>query len=200
MASPPEAPGKKKTKTLVIIMLVVVVGIVVMSTQMARTSTTDYCMSCHEMKSRLDELKKSSHAVDKNKQPIQCAQCHIPLSVGPRYLVVKTVVGLNDLFVHYFGDPENLDRRALQVSARRFVMDENCLACHSDLYKDAKGEKPISAIGRLCHDAYLGKNGNTSRGCAGCHFNLAHLPDFDRRYFFNAEFVKRYPGKKGGGS
>ena len=32
------------------------------------------------------------------------------------------------------------------------------------------------------------------RGCAGCHFNMAHLPRFDTRYYFNAEFTKRlYP-------
>jgi hypothetical protein len=58
-----------------------------------------------------------------------------------------------------------------------------------------KDEK-ISEIGRLCHEAYQGKNGDTKRGCAGCHFNMAHLPKFDRRYFFNAEFAKRLPLKK----
>ena len=29
-----------------------------------RTSTTAYCISCHEIRSRLDELEKSVHAVD----------------------------------------------------------------------------------------------------------------------------------------
>ena len=99
------------------------------------------------------------------------------------------------MLVHNFGDPNRFDRRRLQKVARRFLPDENCRACHEDLLKDIKGEK-ISEIGRLCHEAYLGQNGNTKRGCAGCHFNLAHLPDFDRRHAFNARFAKNLPPAK----
>ena len=188
----------KSTRSIlkyVLIPLGVVGVIVFISISMARTSTTEFCMSCHEIRGHKDELEKSSHAVDKDKNPIQCHQCHIPISFGPRYLTVKTVVGLKDWWEHTFGDPENLDRRAMQKTARRFIPDENCLACHSDLKKNVKDED-ISEIGRLCHEAYLGENGNTKRRCAGCHFNLAHLPDFDRRLFFNAEFAKRLPLKK----
>lgn len=200
MATPP----KKSRKTGLKIGLAIAVVIVLfagMALSMARTSTTEYCTSCHEMKSYLDELKQSSHRVDKDKKPIDCAQCHVPPGIGPKYLVVKTVVGLNDLVVHYFGDPENLDRRAMQISARVYVDDANCLACHQDLYKDSKGEKPISLLGQLCHDNYLGKNNTigTKRNCAGCHQNMAHLPDFDRRYWVNAEFAKRLALKMGGG-
>ncbi len=193
------SPKKRKFLLIVVLAVVAVAAIVGASVSMGLTSTNEFCMSCHEMKSRQDELAKSSHAMDKDKNPIQCAQCHVPLTIGPKYLVVKVYVGTKDFIVHNFGDPDNLDRRALQKSARRYIQDENCLACHADLYKDAKGEKPISDIGKLCHEAYLGINGNTSRRCAGCHFNLAHLPEFDRRYFFNLEFAKRYPLPKKGG-
>jgi nitrate/TMAO reductase-like tetraheme cytochrome c subunit len=186
--------GKSLFKYVVI--PVAVVGFIVFtSISMVRTSTTEYCTSCHEMKHYQEELDKSSHAVDKDKKPIQCHQCHIPHQVGPRYLTVKTVLGMKDLFIHYFGDPENLDRRQMQQIARRFVPDENCLGCHKDLTRNAK-DQALSEIGKLCHDAYLGKNGNTKRNCAGCHFNMAHLPGFDRRYYFNAEFAKRLPLKE----
>jgi nitrate/TMAO reductase-like tetraheme cytochrome c subunit len=142
-----------------------------------------------------DELKLSSHAVDKDKKAVECAQCHIPLKVGPRFVAVKSVQGLNDLVVHYFDNPERLNRRNLQAKAGRFISDDNCLACHQDLYKDTK-DKPISEIGRLCHDAYLGKNGTTAHGCVGCHANLAHLPEFDRRYEVNAKFAARLAQEK----
>jgi len=158
------------------------------------TSSTEFCMSCHEMKIYKDELGKSSHAVDKDKKPIQCRQCHIPDSLGHKYLTVKALFGIQDVIVHYMGNPDELDRRQMQKIARRFIPDENCLGCHQDLYKDVK-EKKISEIGRLAHDAYLGKNGNTKRNCAGCHFNMAHLPEFDRRFPFNTEFAKRLPLK-----
>lgn len=190
-----ESEKKKFPLKFFLILLVILVALIlVMSVSMARTSTTDYCMSCHELRTHKDELEKSIHAVDKDKNPIGCSQCHIPNSIGPRYLTVK-LLGIKDLFVHYFGDPENLDRKKMQETARRYVQDENCRACHQDLMLDTK-DKKISEIGRLAHEAYLGKNGNTSRGCAGCHFNMAHLPRFDRRYFFNEEFAKRLPLKQ----
>ena len=186
--------AKRSIKYLAIPLGVVAV-IVFMSLSMARTSTTEYCMSCHEMKEYKQELEKSAHAVDKDKNPIDCKQCHIPLSIGPRYFTVKTYLGMRDMFVHYFGDPNNLDRRKMQEFVRRFIPDENCLECHSDLYKNTK-DKEISAIGKLSHEAYLGKNGNTKRNCAGCHLNMAHLPDFDRRLYINKEFAMRLPPEK----
>ncbi len=182
-------------KLFLILSAIVIILILVMSVSMARTSTTDYCISCHEMAIYKDELKKSIHAVDKEKNPIECNQCHIPKDIGLRFVAVKTFLGLKDLVVHNFGDPENLNRKEMQDLARRYIPDENCRECHKDLMLDTKDQK-ISEIGRLSHESYLGKNGNTSRGCAGCHFNMAHLPRFDRRYFFNAEFAKRLPLKK----
>ena len=166
--------------------------IVLISVTMARTSSMDFCLSCHEMERYKTELEKSSHAVDEDKKAMECRQCHIPNQFGLKYLTVKTVSGLRDMWVHNFGDPKNLDRRALQDTARRFIVDDNCRHCHQDLFKTVKHE-PLSEIGRLSHEAYLGRNGNTKRGCAGCHFNMAHLPDFDRRYTFNAQFSQNLP-------
>ncbi len=140
-------------------------------------------------------MKLSSLAVDKDKKALECTQCHIPRTKGPRFVAVKSIQGLSDLVAHYFGHPENLDRRELQAQAQRFMSDDNCLACHQDLYKDTK-DKPISEVGRLCHDAYLGKNGTTRHGCVGCHSNLAHLPEFDRRYEVNAKFAAKLAQEK----
>jgi nitrate/TMAO reductase-like tetraheme cytochrome c subunit len=175
---------------LAFIPLVMVGLFVLAAVTMARTSSTSYCLSCHEMQRYQEELKVSSHAVDKDNKPLECGQCHVPRGVGPRFVAVKTFQGLGDLVAHHFGHPEKLDRRELQAQAQRFMSDDNCLACHQDLYKDAK-DKPISELGRLCHDAYLGKNGTTRHGCAGCHSNLAHLPEFDRRYEVNAKFAAK---------
>lgn len=186
----------KRMITIGIIAAVVGIGLVLAAAvSMARTSSTAYCTSCHEMERYKTELEKSSHVVDKDKKPIECSQCHIPNSVGPKYLTVKIYSGMRDLWVHRFGDPENLDRRHLQEVARRFIVDENCRTCHEDLFKTTKDEK-ISEIGRLSHEAYLGQNGTTCRGCAGCHFNMAHLPDFDRRYNFNEKFARNLPDIK----
>ena len=156
-----------------------------------KTSSTEFCVSCHEMTTNLEEQKFSSHAKDKDGKEIGCAQCHIPPGMGPRFVAVKVYSGVKDLAMHIWEKPEKINRLAAQSVARRFIDDANCLACHADLYKDAKGEKPISEIGKLVHDAYMGKNGNTKSACAGCHISLAHLPEFDRRLEVNAEFRNR---------
>jgi len=182
--------NKSPAKILLIVLGIAAVLFVGMSVSMSMTSKTSFCISCHEIAKYKDELDKSKHAVDKDKNPIECKQCHIPNSIGPQYLIVKSL-GLKDLFVHHFGDPDNLNRRDMQKAARRFILDENCMTCHRDLMKDTK-DKKISEIGRLCHEAYLNKTG-TRRNCIGCHFNMAHLPEFDRRFPFNAKFAKRLP-------
>lgn len=156
------------------------------------TSSTGFCVSCHEMKRYEVELKQSPHAVDKDKKPIECVQCHLPADMGPTYLALKGYLGTKDILVHVFGDPDDMNRRELQMAARRFVPDDSCLACHQDLTKNAKGE-PLSAEGKNSHDAYLAKNGNTKRNCAGCHQNMAHLPNFDRWYTVNAKFAAKLP-------
>ena len=155
------------------------------------TSSTEFCMSCHEMKPYLKELRFSSHAKDKDGKEIACRQCHIPLGVGPRYLAVKIYSGIKDVAVHFWSKPDSIHRAHTQEAARRFVDDANCFACHQDLYMNAKNNAPVSEYGRLAHDAYLGKNGTTKRNCAGCHINLAHLPPFDRRLQINAAFASR---------
>lgn len=184
-------------RTLALVLGLVVVFCAVTGYALKATSTMEFCATtCHEMKIYEEELRYSSHAKDADGKPIACNQCHIPGGFGPKYLAVKTYSGLKDVFVHFVDAPESLDRAAVQPVARRFIDDGNCLKCHEDLYKDAKNEKPISELGKLAHDAYLGKNGQAKSNCAGCHINMAHLPAFDRRLDVNKAFAERLEKKE----
>ena len=156
------------------------------------TSSSKFCLSCHEMQPYAKEQRFSSHAKSKDGQEIGCNQCHIPQGMGPRFFAVKIYSGIKDAAVHFWSKPERIHNRArAQETARRFVDDANCLICHADLYRNARGDAPVSGYGGLAHDAYLGKNGSTKRNCVGCHINLAHLPAFDRRLQVNAAFTSR---------
>jgi nitrate/TMAO reductase-like tetraheme cytochrome c subunit len=177
-------------KTVILSSICLLAVVVASAMAFEKTTTTEFCMSCHEMQQHRAELKFSSHAVDKDKNPIECRQCHMPASFGPRYVALKAYLGVKDLLIHTFGDPDDFYRKELQLSARRFMPDDSCLACHEDLKKDVKGEE-LSREGKLAHDAYLGVNGNTGKGCADCHRNMAHLPVFDKRYGMNAEFAEK---------
>ena len=143
------------------------------------------CKRCHDVAMYQKELKASPHAVDKDKKEITCDKCH-----HFHFSPLTSYYARDEYYDKKIFPPGAFDRRKMQVTARKSMKAEKCQACHKDLYKNVKGE-PISEIGRLCHDAFLGKNGETRRTCAGCHINIAHLPPFDRERPFNAEFAKK---------
>lgn len=155
------------------------------------TSTTEFCLSCHEMKVYQKELEASPHAKDAKGNPIGCSQCHVPGSGIVRMVAAKTYLGVKDIWVHTTEEDVVLNRAAMQPMARRFVDDANCRACHQDLGRNAKNDGPVSELGKLAHDNFEDKNGSSRSGCAGCHQNMAHLPPFDRRLAVNAKFAAK---------
>ena len=150
------------------------------------------CKRCHDVGEYQRELKASPHAVDKDKKPISCEQCH-----HFHYNPLTSYYARDEYYDKKIFAPGTFDRRKMQEAARKTMEAQKCQACHKDLHKNAKG-KQISEIGRLCHDAYLGKNGETRRTCAGCHINIAHLPPFDRNQPYTAEFAKKLAEMEGG--
>ncbi len=155
------------------------------------------CMRCHDVKTYQFELKNSVHAFDKDKKEISCEQCH-----HFHFSPLTSYYARDEYYDKKIFEPGAFDRRKIQANARNSIEAEKCQACHKDLYKNSKDE-PISEIGRLCHDAFLGKNGETKQTCAGCHINIAHLPEFDRNLSVNAEFAQKImdnqPGEAGKG-
>lgn len=143
------------------------------------------CMRCHDVKTYQYELKHSSHSVDKDSKAISCEQCH-----DFHFNSMTEYYARDEYFDKKIFQPEDFDRRRMQKNARQAVPSQKCQVCHTDLSKNVKGE-PISARGQVVHDAFLGKNGTTNKSCAGCHINVGHLPDFDRRLTINADFAKK---------
>lgn len=160
------------------------------------TSTTTFCLSCHEMRVYQEEQAYSPHAKDADGKEIGCSQCHIPAGNIFRMLMGKSWMGVRDVVFHLQGEGENLERLALQPVARRFTDDANCRKCHQDMKLNARKDGPISIEGSLAHDNYLGKNGKSRSGCVGCHQNLAHLPEFDARIPSNSEFAAKLKESK----
>jgi len=143
------------------------------------------CMRCHDVKRYQYEISYSSHAKDKNGRPITCDQCH-----EPHFNPVTSYYARDEYYDKKIFQPGDFDRKSMQKNVQNSVPAKKCQVCHMDLAKDTEG-KQISEIGQLCHDAFEGKNGSTGKNCAGCHGNIAHLPEFDRDLTKNAEFAKK---------
>jgi len=143
------------------------------------------CMRCHDVKTYQYEKKHSSHAFDTNNKEITCGQCH-DFHFNP----VTAYYAREKYFENKIFKPEDFDRKRMQQNVKKTVPAKKCQVCHEDLSKNVKGD-PISEVGQLCHDAFEGKNGTTNRSCAGCHINMAHLPDFDRHLTVNTDFAMK---------
>ena len=143
------------------------------------------CMRCHDVKMYQHELKNSSHAFDKDKKEISCEQCHV-FHFSP----LTSYYARDKYYDKKIFEPGTFDRRKMQGNARLTDLSAKCQECHKDLTKNAKDE-PISQIGGLAHDAFLGKNGTTRKTCAGCHVNVGHLPEFDMDLMLRADFAKK---------
>ena len=170
-------------------------GVLVVAAGVKLTSTTTFCLSCHEMRVYQQELAMSPHAKDASGAEIGCSRCHIPNAHVVRMLGAKAWMGMKDIWLHSTGDVTELDRAAMQPVARRFTDDSNCRQCHQDLMRNAKNTAENSVYGKLSHANYLGENGKSPTGCVGCHRNMAHLPKFDRRIPINREFAMRLGGE-----
>ena len=144
------------------------------------------CMRCHDVKQYQHELKYSSHAFDKDKKVISCEQCHI-FHFSP----LTSYYARDEYYDKKIFEPGTFDRSKMQKNARQTDTAAKCQECHKDLTKNAKGDGPVSQIGGLAHDAFLGKNGTTRKTCSGCHVNIAHLPEFDMDLMIKAEFAKK---------
>ena len=156
------------------------------------------CMRCHDVKQYQHELKFSSHAFDKDKKVISCEQCHV-FHFSP----LTSYYARDEYYDKKIFEPGTFDRAKMQKNARLTDITAKCQECHKDLTKNAKGDGPVSQLGGLAHDAFLGKNGTTRKTCSGCHVNIGHLPEFDMDLMIKAEFAKKLsenpaPNAKGG--
>ncbi len=129
------------------------------------TSSEKFCIGCHEMKEAYRSWKTSSHYDNRSGVVASCADCHLPTDTISK-IKVKTLSGMKDTFVHYLGNPNELDYKELAEKARAGITDDSCRKCHKNLFPSA-----ISKGGLIAHRAL--ESGEKKR-CVECHINLVH--------------------------
>jgi len=136
------------------------------------TSSVDFCtVNCHEMSASFREWQTSSHFDNDTGVVAECADCHLPTGFLPK-IKAKIYFGIRDTVVHYFGDPENLDRAELAASALKNITDDSCTACHKNPFPSGLPRGGLLAHSRL-REGEKGK-------CVQCHRQMVHQ---NRIYF-----------------
>lgn len=147
-----------------------------------KTTTMEFCVSCHTMQTNLAEYKKTIHYQNTSGVRAGCPDCHVPKSGWPLYKA--KLLAAKDLWGEIAGTidtPEkyaaNRLRMAETVWANMKATDSReCRSCHSFDAMDFAHQKPNAS--KEMQKAMAG--GDT---CISCHKGIAHkLPDMSAGY------------------
>jgi nitrate/TMAO reductase-like tetraheme cytochrome c subunit len=152
-------------------------GWAVFETVFDYTSTTPFCLSCHEMKVMQEELSATAHFRNRAGVRVECKDCHVP--AGQLAKLVAKIRALDDVYAHVAGSidtPEKFEARRLEMAeavwaSMRGSRSQPCQVCHSF---DAMVLDKQSARPRFKHQQAR-ESGAT---CIDCHKGIAHkLPE-----------------------
>jgi len=169
--------GAPRITTVIAIALVFVVGVVfagLFNVGLSATNETEFCISCHSMKTNpMAELEESVHWNSASGVSAGCADCHVPKEFFPK-LFVK-VMAAKDVYHEIMGTVDTPEKfEALRWKMANRVWDRmkandsrECRSCHSFERMDL-AEQDRSARKR---HARAVDEGDT---CIDCHKGVAH--------------------------
>ncbi|WP_088280781.1 NapC/NirT family cytochrome c [Ideonella sp. A 288] len=147
---------------------------------LAATNTSEFCISCHEMKDTVyADYIKTPHFKNASGVRAECADCHVPRELGPK--LMRKLMAANDLYHHLLGTidtPEKFEARRPVLTERvwsymKATDSRECRHCHS--YEAMDFHKQTERGREKMQESQ--KKGET---CIECHQGVAHsLPKRD---------------------
>ncbi len=137
---------------------------------MVRTSTPQFCATCHEIQPAYNAWKTSTHVNNAQGFVADCMDCHLPAPYDTfNFFFVKTAHGIKDIAVHFLG--KEYDRAEQREIAYASFKNEQCLKCHRNLLfiPDKRGAM-------LAHRSVVYARKGYEKKCVDCHRNLVHTP------------------------
>lgn len=156
-----------------VLLLIGAAGAGIFGATLDYTNTTQFCTSCHSMKTNLAELQEKPHWKSKSGVHAGCADCHVPKSLGPK--LYAKIMAAKDVYHELAGTistPEKYEASRLAMAkavwAKMKASDSReCKTCHSfDHMKTADQDK----MARRKHENAVSR-GQT---CIDCHKGVAH--------------------------
>ncbi len=147
-----------------------------------KTTTMEFCVSCHSMQTNLAEYQKTIHYQNTSGVRAECSDCHVPKSGWPLYKA--KLFAAKDLWGEIIGTidtPEKYEANRLRMAEAVWAKMEatdsrECRSCHSYDAMDFVHQKPEASKEMQKAKA----EGDT---CISCHKGIAHkLPDMSSGY------------------
>ena len=146
-----------------------------------KTSTDEYCASCHVHPHSTQSWKRSTHVDNPRGIKVHCVDCHLPPH-GEGYLFEKAKTGLRDVWSNTFKDSAsfNWEAKSQIEYAKGHAFEVSCIHCHQNNYPLG-----LTKEGREAHLYYERQAGELH--CINCHITVGHY-DPDRLHAQNTSF------------
>lgn len=166
---------KKSIKAILLITCGIVIAFPLFSMTyytMVRTSTPQFCASCHEIQFAYNTWKTSTHVNNAQGFVADCMDCHLPAPHDTvAFFYSKTAHGIKDIFVHFTQEADEYDNKVQRMKAYRYFKNEQCQKCHRNILNipDKRGAM-------LAHKTVLYPMPGYEKKCVDCHYDLVHNP------------------------
>jgi len=162
---------KKAVKPAILIALGILIAFPLFSMSyytMVRTSTPDFCASCHEIKPAVVAWRSSTHANNASGVVVDCMDCHLPAPQNTfEFFFAKSYHGLKDVVIHFLRG--EYDQEKARNNAYAAFENSECQKCHRNVLN-----MPYQRGAMLAHRPALYARPGYEKKCVDCHYDLVH--------------------------
>ncbi len=135
---------------------------------MVRTSTPDFCASCHEIKPAVVAWRSSTHTNNESGVVVDCMDCHLPAPQNTfEFFFSKSYHGIKDVVIHFLKD--EYDKEKAKNNAYASFKNSQCQKCHRNLLN-----MPYKRGAMLAHRSVVYARSGYEKKCVDCHYDLVH--------------------------
>jgi nitrate/TMAO reductase-like tetraheme cytochrome c subunit len=135
---------------------------------MVRTTTPQFCATCHEIQFAYNTWKTSSHVNNEQGFVADCMDCHLPAPHDTfDFFYAKTFHGAKDVLVHFF--QSEYDHEEQRQKAYASFRNDQCQKCHRNLLYI-----PNKRGAMLAHRDVVYARPGYEKKCVDCHRDLVH--------------------------
>ncbi len=154
-------------------MIAGVIGWQSFNTVVDKTSTEEFCVSCHSMKQPLEELKNTVHWKNTSGVSATCSDCHLPHDTIGKY--ARKIEAAREVWAEITGKYDEdgaFEKYRLEMAERewaRFAKDgsKQCKVCHDYARMD------FDKMSEKARKAMLPAK-EKDQSCVDCHKGIAH--------------------------